>query len=89
MKHNYFLPVMVFICITFCITLNSYNENKEFMSSYIAQLDDLNAQIDSNNEIIEGLQTDISYYSSQEFVEKIAREKLGLVKDNEIIFKEN
>lgn len=89
MKHNYFVPVMVFICITFFINLNSYNKNKEFMSSYVAKLDELNTEIASNDELISSLNTDISYYSSQEFIEKIAREKLGLVKDNEIIFVEN
>ena len=28
------------------------------------------------------------YMQSDEYIEKIAREKIGLVKDNEIIFKE-
>lgn len=89
MKHNYFIPVMIFICISLVLTLSSYYNNKKSMSSYITQLEELNKTIVENEETLKSLDNDVSYYSSQEFIEMIAREKLGLVKDNEIIFIEN
>lgn len=63
----------------------------------------LRQKIKANNEMIAGLETEIeeeqgrtekieeerSYMDSEEYVEKIAHEKIGLVYDNETIFKEN
>ena len=49
----------------------------------------LQEQLDAEaarTEEIEDLQ---EYMKSDEYMEKIAREKIGLVKENEIIFKEN
>lgn len=51
-----------------------------------AQLDQELAQEKARTEEIEELQ---EYMRSDEYVEKIAKEKIGLVKDNEILFKEN
>ena len=43
-------------------------------------------QANENRKDIEDVQ---EYMQSDEYTEKIAKEKIGLVKDNEIIFKEN
>lgn len=50
------------------------------------QLDEQLAAEQARTEEIEELQ---KYMQSDEYAEKIAKEKIGLVKDNEIIFKEN
>lgn len=63
----------------------------------------LRKKIETNNEVIAGLEAEIEeeqgrtekieeekkYMDSDEYVEKIAHEKIGLVYDNETIFKEN
>ncbi|NCC43748.1 MAG: cell division protein FtsH [Clostridia bacterium] len=56
------------------------NEDKK------AQLEDQLASEEARTGEIEEQQ---EYMQSDEYIEKIAKEKIGLVKDNEIIFKEN
>ena len=55
------------------------NENRK------AQLEEITTE-DVRTKDIEDMQ---EYMQSDEYTEKIAKEKIGLVKDNEIIFKEN
>lgn len=52
----------------------------------IAKLERQIADEDQRTEEIQELQ---EYMQSDEYLEKAAKEKLGLVKDNEIIFKES
>ena len=58
------------------------------LSSYDSQIEDLDRQIEEE----EGRTTEIDdlkeYMKTDEYVEETAREKLGLVKENEIVFKE-
>lgn len=58
------------------------------LSSYDSQIKDLDRQIEEE----EGRTTEIDdlkeYMKTDEYVEETAREKLGLVKENEIVFKE-
>lgn len=58
------------------------------LSSYNSQIDELDRQIEEE----EGRTTEIDdlkeYMKTDEYVEETAREKLGLVKENEIVFKE-
>lgn len=58
------------------------------LSSYKSQIKDLDRQIEEE----EGRTTEIDdlkeYMKTDEYVEETAREKLGLVKENEIVFKE-
>lgn len=51
-----------------------------------AKIEQQLADEQARTEEIEELQ---EYMQSDEYIEKIAKEKIGLVKDNEIIFKEN
>lgn len=58
------------------------------LSSYDSQISDLDRQIEEE----EGRTTEIDdlkeYMETDGYVEETAREKLGLVKENEIVFKE-
>ena len=58
------------------------------LSSYDSQIKELDQQIEEE----EGRTTEIDdlkeYMKTDEYVEETAREKLGLVKENEIVFKE-
>ena len=56
------------------------NENRK------AQLEEEITTEEARTKDIEDMQ---EYMQSNEYAEKIAKEKIGLVKDNEIIFKEN
>jgi len=67
-----------FGAVTFS-NLNIYNGFK-------AQISGIRAEIDRAEERKKSLTKDQSYYSSDEFVEKIAREQLGLIRKDEIIF---
>ena len=59
------------------------------LSSYDSQIKELDQQIEEE----EGRTTEIDdlkeYMKTDEYVEETAREKLGLVKENEIVFKES
>lgn len=61
---------------------NRIQTNQEKMTSLQEQMEAEEARTGE----IEELQ---DYMQSDEYAEKIAKEKIGLVKDNEIIFKEN
>lgn len=89
MKNKLLLFTIIFVLITSGATLNYYIQNKKFMSSYVAELDSLNSTIEKNEKTLQTLQSNLEYNSSKEFIEKVAREKLGLVMNDEIIFKEN
>ena len=82
------------ISITFVVGIlflgmmgKSLNLQKQ-LSSYDSQISDLDSQIEDE----EGRTTEIDdlkeYMETDEYAEETAREKLGLVKENEIVFKE-
>lgn len=85
-KKNKFSTIIVlaviFISVTFTIKLvdqkKSLNQLKAEKANYESQMTSL------NNEI-EELKEDYDKKDSMEFVEKIAREKLGMVKSQEIV----
>ena len=82
------------ISITFVVGIlflgmmgKSLNLQKQ-LSSYDSQISDLDSQIEDE----EGRTTEIDdlkeYMETDEYAEETAREKLGLVKENDIVFKE-
>lgn len=65
------------------ISIREKIEANEAKQSILAsQLDDENARTKEIEEMQE-------YMDSDEYIEKVAKEKIGLVKENEIIFKES
>ena len=62
-----------------CIRDRAANEQKTV---------ELQQQIESENQRTEDIDNMQEYMQSDEYAEKVAREKLGLVKDGEILFKE-
>ena len=56
---------------------------------YSARIEELNTQIEDEQDRKESLEDYAEYIQSDEYVEKIARAKLGLVYKNEIVFKES
>ena len=84
LRINRFIIIAVLIYFIYTLfsqqqTLNSY---KQEASTYSNQIEEANEKNDDITALKEYMQTD-------EYIEKTAREKLGMVKDNEILFKES
>ncbi len=58
------------------------------LDAYAAQSEELDSQIAEENERTSEIDELKEYMTTDEYVEEIARDKLGLVKDNEIVFRE-
>ena len=54
-----------------------------------AKKEELEQQLSDEEARTEEIEEMQEYMQSDEYIEKIAKEKVGLIKDNEIIFKEN
>ncbi len=81
----------IFICffiVAVMITLTTYNilEDREYINQKIEERDMNAARIEAGEKEIERLTKEIEYRGSREFIEKIAREELGFVMKDEIIF---
>ena len=70
----------VFVVVNIAIQLNTYVSLK-------AQKDDLENRIEEEKQKKEEYNNQMEYYSTDEYIEKIAREQLGLVMPDEIVFK--
>jgi len=64
-------------------SINLYSKNKE----YIAQEKELITQIEEEKARAEEIDELEEYVGTSEYVEQVAKDKLGLVYENEIIFK--
>ena len=74
------LALSVCVVVNVAIQLNTYVALK-------AQKEDLEKQIEEENKKKEEYNNQMEYYSTDEYIEKIAREQLGLVMPDEIVFK--
>ncbi len=81
-KKLFFIPIIVLFA-TFFISAD-YKDRKIIQN----EMYDINEQIEEVNREIEQLEAVIEYSEDDEFVEEVARNKLGLVKDNDIIFRD-
>ena len=61
---------------------------KESLAGYETRAEALNQQIEEEKARTEEIQNLKEYMLTDEYAEQVAREKLGLVKENEIIFQE-
>lgn len=57
------------------------------IDGFQAQAAELTEQIEEQKDRAEQLEAQAEYMKSTEYIEAVAREKLGLIYDNEIIFK--
>ena len=60
---------------------------KKSNDAYKAQEEELQTQIDAEKERSEEINKLKKYVGTDEYIEEVAREKLGLVKENEILFR--
>lgn len=90
-EHNYTWLAGVFVIVlmvVICIGVDKASDNlKEKNASYDEQIVTLNSQIEDQKARREALELRSVYITTKQFVEEFAREKLGLVYEDELIFR--
>ncbi len=82
----YFVLIAGFVIAVMVIQVASlYQKN----AAYAAQEAELKSELESQQEKQEELENYENYIQSDEYKESVAQSKLGLVHENEIIFREN
>lgn len=82
--------VVIALMLVICLVVSRSSaklEDKNVM--YDKQIAELNLQIDDQNKRKDELQTRSIYVTTKQFIEEFAREKLGLVYKDELIFRAN
>ena len=79
------VSIVVFMLIV-VISIKSFELRTKY-SDYQKQEAELQAEIDEENERTKELEEYEKYTKTDKFVEEYAKEKLGLVYDNEILFR--
>ena len=90
-KNEYRLGMsMAFLAIIMIIAVVGINSIslRQKQAKYIAREQELQQQIDAENARTEELKELETYTKTKKYAEEVAKDKLGLVYDNEIIFKE-
>ncbi len=80
------LVSMVVLMLLGVITLNSL-ELRATSESYLSQKEELLSKIEDEKMRTEEIEEYEKYTQTKKYIEEIAKDKLGLVYDNEIIFK--
>lgn len=79
-----FLAIIMIIAV---VGINSISLRQK-QAKYIAREQELQQQIDAENARTEELKELETYTKTKKYAEEVAKDKLGLVYDNEIVFKE-
>ena len=79
------LIVATFVVVMSIQIVKLYKKDQE----YASRQDSLQSQLEDETEQQNALSDYEEYTQSQEYIEDIAKSKLGLVYDNEIVFKED
>ncbi len=80
------LVIMVLIMLMIVITYGRIDLQKK-QDEYTLKEQQLNEQIEAEVQRSEEIEEYRKYTQTQKYVEEVAKEKLGLVNENEIIFK--
>ena len=83
------LSIAGFVCVFLIIFLIANNNLKSKSAENQAKIEELQESIEEQKKRSEDLDEQKEYIKTKEYIEKIAKEKLGLVYPNEIIFKTN
>ncbi|MCF0146144.1 MAG: septum formation initiator family protein [Eubacterium sp.] len=81
--------LLVFVILAMLITMIAGFKMKTRLSEGAAQIEKLQQQTDEENRRAEELKEMEDYVKSDEYLKQIAKDKLGLIDSNEIIFKES
>lgn len=75
----------VVLVLCFIITYSSFGLRSQLRENAAVEAD-LEAQISEQEEVSQDLERESEYIRSDDYIEELARERLGLVHDNEIVF---
>lgn len=85
-KMGMFLVSVVVLMMLVVVSIKSI-ELKQKQAEYLAKQEQLQAEIDAENERAEEIEEFKKYTQTKAYVEEVAKERLGLVYEGEIIFK--
>ena len=81
-------PMVARRSITFILLCQKKNVDNRIIF-YSEKYDTLQQALDEEKKHKKEIDKEAEYYKSDEYIAEIAREKLGILKDNEIIFSED
>lgn len=87
-RFSMFLVSLVVLMIMVVVVVRSV-ELKQKIAGYDTQIAGLSAQIDAENTRAEEIEEYRKYTQTKAYVEEVAKDKLGLVYEGEILFKED
>ena len=87
-RFSMFLVSLVVLMIMVVVVVRSV-ELKQKIAGYDTQIAGLSAQIDAENTRAEEIEEYRKYTQTKAYVEDVAKDKLGLVYEGEILFKED
>lgn len=86
-KFSMFLVTVVVLMVLIVVTVRN-SQIREKVDSYNVRLEQLNTQIEKEQARTQEIEEYGKYTQTKKFVEEVAKEKLGLVYENEIIYKQ-
>jgi len=94
-RRNSFPAFVILMCTVIVVGTVAYllwaktEDLKAKEQEAIMQEELLNRQIEEQKERTAELEEEKKYVKTDEYIEEVAREKLGLINPNEVLFKEN
>ena len=83
------LTITQIVCVLLCVICVKSSAMHRTIQQNDATISQLETQIEEETKRTDSIEKKGEYMQSDEYVAKIAREKLGLVNDGEIMFKES
>ena len=83
-----FSITVVLCCLVAVLTVKGISLQQK-VNANASRLSSLDSQIEEEKQRTDDITALKEYMQTDEYIEKTAREKLGMVKDNEILFKES
>ena len=83
------LGISLVVCMLLVVLLVQGISIRKKIETNLAKQSILAGQIDEENTRTKEIEEMQEYMDSDEYIEKVAKEKIGLVKENEIVFKES
>ena len=83
-----FSITVVLCCLVAVLTVKGISLQQK-VNANASRLSGLDSQIEEEKQRTDDITALKEYMQTDEYIEKTAREKLGMVKDNEILFKES
>ena len=83
-----FSITVVLCCLVSVLTVKGISLQQK-VNANASRLSGLDSQIEEEKQRTDDITALKEYMQTDEYIEKTAREKLGMVKDNEILFKES